>query len=602
MNEAELDDRLAELLTGYGTVSPVLLERAREMQRTRGTTLGRALLDLRLVTPDVLSRLLEEITGFRAVDPSLMTIYPDFVERLAALIPPEVAEALPAFAVQTEINTIHVCLLNPTDTTAIAALEALSGCHVAPKVAHEPALAAALDAHYGKRLGRPARRVPEAQRAAVVDACYAARLDEPLQRLIDAAVSLINRQRDALARGGSALEQIVREPALMRLVHQMICRAVQASASDIHFEPLADRLRVRARLDGALRTMWTLPSAASLPIVARLKAMADLPIESAAAPLDGRIASDLIWGRKVDFRFSLVPSATGERVVLRILERSRERRRLDTLGLRPGVFELVREASALPNGILLVTGPTGSGKTTTLYALLDTLNSEEVCVLTAEDPIESRIDGTGQVPCDETRGMSFAVALRSFLRQDPDVIMVGEIRDVETADIALKAALTGHLVLSTLHTNDAPGAIVRLINMSLEPFVVASALRLVLAQRLVRRLCTRCRTQDVRSPAALEALGPGAEMLNGKTIYKPAGCAACLQTGFKGRVAIHEALKVTPAIEELILARASASAVRKAARDSGMHTLRESALALVAEGITSLDEAVENTVAEGMTA
>jgi len=602
MNDAELDDRLADLLTGYGTVSPVLLERARDLQRTRGTTLGRALLELRLVTPDVLSRLLEEITGVRAVDPSLMTIYPDFVERLAALIPPDIAEALPAFAIQTEINTIHVCLLNPTDSTAISALEALSGCRISPKVAHELAMAAALDAHYKARLGRPPRRLPEAQRAAAIDACYAARLDEPLQRLVDPAVSLINRQHEALARGGGALEQIIREPAVIRLVHQMICRAAQANASDIHVEPLVDRLRVRARLDGALRTMWTLPAAASLPVVARLKAMADLPIEPAAAPLDSRISGDLIWGRRVDFRFSLVPSATGERVVLRILERSRARRSLDMLGFQPGVFERVKEASGLPNGILLVTGPTGSGKTTTLYALLDTLNSEDVCVLTAEDPIESRIDGTGQVACDEARGVSFAVALRSFLRQDPDVIMVGEIRDVETADIALKAALTGHLVLSTLHTNDAPGAIVRLINMNLEPFVVASALRLVLAQRLVRRLCTRCRTPDLRSAAVLEALGPGAEMLAGKTIYGPAGCPDCLQTGFKGRVAIHEALKVTPAIEELILGRAAASAVRKAARDSGMRTLRESALTLVAEGITSLDEAVESTVAEGTTA
>jgi type IV pilus assembly protein PilB len=598
MNDAELDNRLAELLVGYGTVSSVLLDRARDLQRARGTTLGRALLELRVVTPETLSRLLEEITGVRAVDPSLMTIYPDFIERLSGLVPPEVAEALPAFPIQTEINTIHVCLLNPTDATAITALEALSGCHVAPKVAHELALTGALNAHYQARLGRPVQRISGDGRAAVIDACYAARLDEPFQRLIDPAVSLINRQRDAIAGGGAALEQLIREPAIIRLVHQMICRAVEANASDIHVEPQVDRLRIRVRLDGALRTMWTLPVAASLPIIARLKAMADLPIEPIATPLDSRISYDLIWGRQVDFRFSLVPSATGERVVLRSLERSRARRSLDKLGFQPGVFARVKEAAELPNGILLVTGPTGSGKTTTLYALLDTLNSEDVCVLTAEDPVESRIDGTGQVPCDEARGVSFAVALRSFLRQDPDVIMVGEIRDVETADIALKAALTGHLVLSTLHTNDAPGAIVRLINMNLEPFVVASALRLVLAQRLIRRLCTECRVPDERPAAAFEALGPAAQTLAGRTIYRPAGCPKCLQTGFRGRVAIHEALKMTPAIEELILTRGSASAVRKAARESGMRTLRESALALVGDGVTSLDEAVENTVAE----
>jgi len=602
MNDVELDSRLAELLVGYGTVSSVLLDRAREVQRVRETTLGRALLELRVVTPETLSRLLEEITGARAVDPSLMTIYPDFVERLTVLIPAEVAEALLAFPIQTEINTIHVCLLNPTDATTLAALEALSGCHVVPKVAHELALIGALDTHYKTLLGHPPRRATEEGRAAVIDACYASRLDEPFQRLLDPAISLINRQRDAVARGGQALENLIREPAAIRLVHQMICRAVQANASDIHVEPQADRLRVRARLDGALRTMWTLPAAASLPVVARLKAMADLPIEPAEAPLDSRISYDLIWGRQVDFRFSLVPSATGERVVLRALERSRARRSLDKLGFQPTVYARVKEAAELPNGILLVTGPTGSGKTTTLYALLDTLNSDDVCVLTAEDPVESRIDGTGQVPCDEARGVSFATALRSFLRQDPDVIMVGEIRDVETADIALKAALTGHLVLSTLHTNDAPGAIVRLINMNLEPFVVASALRLVLAQRLIRRLCPNCKTPDDRPEAAFDAMGLGAQVLAGRTVYKAAGCPQCLQTGFRGRIAIHEALKMTPAIEELILTRGAASAVRQAARESGMRTLRESAVMLVADGITSLDEAVENTVAEDTTA
>ncbi len=602
MNDAELDARLAELLMGYGTVTPVLLDRAREIQRARNTTLGRALLEIRVITPDVLGRLLEEITGARAVDPSLMTIYPDFVERMVTLIPADVMDAMLVFPVQTEINALHVCVLNPTDSNTLAALEALSGCHVVPKVAHELALLTALDTHYSVYLGHPARRETEEHCRAAIDRVYAARLEEPFERLLDPTVLLINRQRDALSRGGGALENLIREPLVIRLVHQMICRAVQANASDIHIEPMADRLRIRVRLDGSLRTVWTLPRAASLPVIARIKAMADLPIEPSDTPLDGRISYDLIWGRQVDFRFSLVPSATGERIVLRALERSRARRSLDHLGFQPDVLARVKASAELPNGILLVTGPTGSGKTTTLYALLDTLNNEDTCVLTAEDPVESRIDGAGQVPCDESRGVTFASALRSFLRQDPDVIMVGEIRDVETADIALKAALTGHLVLSTLHTNDAPGALVRLINMNLEPFVIASALRLVLAQRLIRRLCPDCRVVDERPNTARVALGPGGPQLVGETIYTSSGCPACLQTGYRGRVAIHEALIVTPAIEELILTRGAASAVRQAARESGMRTLRESALSLVKNGITSIEEAVENTVAEGVSA
>ncbi len=597
MTDAELDDRVAELLQGYGSVSSVLMDRAREVQRSRGVSLGRALLELRVVTPDVLSRLLEESTGSRAVDPSLMTVYPDFVERMTAMVPVDATESLFVFPVQTEVNTVHVCMLNPTDGITVPALEALSGLHVAAKVAHETAIQQALDLHYKTALGRPARRGTAEERQAAVDRAYQARLDEPFQRLLDPAVSLVNRSRDAVARGGAALEQLIREPVLIRLVHQMICRAVAANASDIHVEPLGDRLRVRARLDGSLRTLWTLPPAASLPVVARLKAMADLPIEPASTPLDSRISYDLIWGRQVDFRFSLVPSATGERVVLRSLERSRGRRSLDKLGFQPDVLASVTAAADLPNGILLVTGPTGSGKTTTLYALLDQLNSDDVCVLTAEDPVESRIEGTGQVPCDESRGVTFASALRSFLRQDPDVIMVGEIRDVETADIALKAALTGHMVLSTLHTNDAPGAIIRLINMNLEPFVIASALRLILAQRLIRRLCPDCRVVDDRPDEARKALGLGSQGLVGQTVYKAGGCPACLQTGYRGRIAIHEALVVNNAIEELILARGSAGAVRAAARQSGMRTLRESALMLVAQGITSIEEAVENTIA-----
>jgi type II secretory ATPase GspE/PulE/Tfp pilus assembly ATPase PilB-like protein len=379
----------------------------------------------------------------------------------------------------------------------------------------------------------------------------------------------------------------------------MLCRVIDLEASDIHVEPLGHTLRIRARVDGSMRTMWTLGPSAALPVVARLKAMADLSIEPVTKPVDARISYDLVWNRGVDFRFSLVPSATGERLVLRALDRARKRRSLDDLGFQPDVRERVEQAAALPNGILLVTGPTGSGKTTTLYALLDTLNDEDTCILTAEDPVESRLEGTGQVHCDEAHGLTFASVLRSFLRQDPDIIMVGEVRDAETADIALKAALTGHLVLSTLHTNDAPGAIVRLVNMNLEPFVIASALRLVLAQRLIRRLCPDCKRPVDDVDVLVRRLGASGSLLEGREVFAPGGCSKCLQSGYRGRVAIHEALLVTESIEELILARGSAGAVRAAAQAGGMRTLRESALSLVADGITSVDEAIENSTAEG---
>jgi type IV pilus assembly protein PilB len=333
--------------------------------------------------------------------------------------------------------------------------------------------------------------------------------------------------------------------------------------------------------------------------------MAELPLTAAVTPLDARIGYDLVLGRGIDLRFSLVPAITGEKVVLRVLDRSRERRQLTDLGVDPHTLALFEEAAELPNGLILVTGPTGSGKSSTLYALLDRLNQDDVCLLTAEDPVESRIPGVTQVQCDEAKGVTYAMALRSFLRQDPDVMMVGEIRDAETADIALKAALTGHLVLSTLHTNDAPGAVLRLVNMDLEPFIIASSLRLIVAQRLVRRLCKECKRPMARNAAVpalirsmvaqIDAIRPGAP------IYEPVGCAACGSSGYRGRTGIFEVLRVTPAIEELILARATASEVRARARAEGMHTLRDSGLAKVLAGETSLAEVLEHTIGDDQT-
>jgi type IV pilus assembly protein PilB len=326
--------------------------------------------------------------------------------------------------------------------------------------------------------------------------------------------------------------------------------------------------------------------------------MADVPLTAAVAPIDARIGYDLVWGRPIDLRFSLVPSISGEKVVMRVLDRARQRRDLGDLGVDAETRVLLEEASDLPNGLMLVTGPTGSGKSSTLYALLDRLNTEDECILTAEDPVESRILGVTQVQCD-AEDLTYAMALRSFLRQDPDVIMVGEVRDAETADIALKAALTGHLVLSSLHTNDAAGAVLRLLNMGLESFIVASALRLVVAQRLVRRLCKECSTPmeiDVRThplTAPFERL----QHLGRVTVREPRGCHACGGAGYRGRTGIFEVLRISSAIEDLVMRRASVSEIRLQAHRDGMRTLREAALAKVLLGDTSLAEVLEHTVA-----
>jgi type IV pilus assembly protein PilB len=605
MTHAELDDRLGELLLAYNVIPAGHLERARKYQATKGSTLPGALCDLHVVPQDTLRSLLEELTGVRAVDPSLMTVYPDFVEKINALIPPEVVHALLVFPVQMEINRLHVCMLNPTDGWTVRALEALSGCRVMPMVTHEAAVVEALEEHYGKHLpGAPKFGAVDGK--AVVDATYRRLLDAPFANYVQPAISLINRNRDAIARDrdGKAIEGLVRDPAIIRLVQQVLCRAIETGASDIHIEPTGDQLRIRTRVDGSMRVIDTLPAAAAVPILARLKAMAELPIGPAATPLDARIGYDLVLGRGVDLRFSLVPAITGEKVVLRVLDRSRERRQLSDLGVDAHTLGLIEQAADLPNGLLLVTGPTGSGKSSTLYALLDRLNSEDTCLLTAEDPVESRIAGVTQVQCDEDKGLSYAAVLRSFLRQDPDVMMVGEIRDLETADIALKAALTGHLVLSTLHTNDSPGAVLRLVNMNLEPFIIASSLRLIVAQRLIRRLCQACK----KPMASLDGASPGIKQMIASSdvvrasgdarFYEPVGCPTCGGSGYRGRTGIFEVLRVTPAIEELILARASASDVRMRARAEGMRTLRDAGLMKALAGETSLAEVLEHTIGD----
>lgn len=601
MTDAELDARLGELLVSSKALDSSRVDTAKVYQQSRGGTLAGAVLALNLATDKVVRMLLEEITGIRTVDPSLMTVYPDFLERVNTLVPAQVWLAMMAFPAQMEVNRLHVCLLNPTDARYRRSLESLSGCQVVPLLATEPAVTAALTKHYAAALqGQSLRHTGEASLASA-EAAYQQAIGLPFTQYVDGAASFANRTRDTLGQGAQGLELLAREPVIIRLVHQMIARSVEAGASDIHVEPSEGRLRVRARVDGALRVLHDLPPSVILPVSARLKAMADVPLTAASAPIDARIGYDLVWGRPVDLRFSLVPSISGEKVVMRVLDRARQRRDLGDLGVDAETRALLEEASDLPNGLLLVTGPTGSGKSSTLYALLDRLNTEDECILTAEDPVESRILGVTQVQCDAEE-LTYAMVLRSFLRQDPDVIMVGEVRDAETADIALKAALTGHMVLSSLHTNDAAGAVLRLLNMGLESFIVASSLRLVVAQRLVRRLCRECAVPqeiDVRThplTASYERLHHHGRV----TIREPHGCPACGGAGYRGRTGIFEVLKISAAIEDLVMRRASVSEIRSQAYRDGMRTLREAALSKVLAGETSLAEVLEHTVAVDM--
>ena len=600
MTNEELENKLAELLVSYGRISEPIALRAREYQKTRPITFGRALAEMKLVTADVLKPLLEEITGTTCVDPSLMTVYPDYVEMVSQLLPPEVVTRLLVFPIQSELNVIHVCMLNPTDSATIQWLEGLSGCLIKPLVCHEMGIVSALEQHYKKYLTTPPTYLNNPEQAkAIAQAAFDRDFQAPFEKFLEPAIAYANRNRDRMKKDPSGLQAAIRDPSIIKLVNQILNRLVLANASDLHFEPAEDKFRIRVRIDGVIKTKWVMPENMKLPVVARLKAMAGIPTESASVPLDARIGYDMIWGRQVDFRFSDLPALLGEKIVLRVLDRSKERKNLTDLGFDPTTFTVVTRAAELPNGLILVTGPTGSGKSSTLYAMLDKLNDDAECILTAEDPVESRVPGVVQVQCEEEKGLTFAASLRSFLRQDPDIIMVGEIRDAETADIAMKAALTGHLVLSTLHTNDAPSTVLRLLNMGLEPFLIASSLRLVLAQRLLRKLCPKCKKPADPNGIKLKEMSaqyPGT--FDGKNTFESAGCAECDQTGYRGRTGIFEALEIIEPIEELIIAQKPAHEIRSTARQFGMKTLRENGLQKVAAGLTSLEEVLQNTVAD----
>jgi type IV pilus assembly protein PilB len=371
-------------------------------------------------------------------------------------------------------------------------------------------------------------------------------------------------------------------------------QAVQDRASDIHFEPFEDEFKIRYRVDGALYEMTPPPKHLALPVISRLKVMANLNISERRLPQDGRI-NFTIGNRQVDLRVSTLPTQFGESVVLRVLDRAAVNLELETLGLPKYIHEYLGEAIQQPNGIIIVTGPTGSGKTTTLYSALRRINTIDSKLLTAEDPVEYDIEGIMQVAINEAVGLTFSKALRSFLRQDPDVIMVGEMRDLETAQIAIQASLTGHLVLTTLHTNDAPGAVTRMIDMGVEPFLISSTLMAVLAQRLVRTICKSCRTPFEPTESQLSMLNLSPHDIGDKVFYYGRGCAKCNDTGYRGRKGIFELLVITEAIRALINERAPSVVLRQKAVELGMVTLREDGLRGIFDGDTTIEEVVKYT-------
>ncbi|MCE9519537.1 MAG: GspE/PulE family protein [Verrucomicrobia bacterium] len=480
-------------------------------------------------------------------------------------VPAGMARLYGAFPVQITPEGLHVALMDPLNPQAVEDLRFGLGMNIIPVVAREEQVQALLDQHYGTGIES---------------------IEDILTQLGVSGSSGVGDAKGLEAEANSA--------PIVRFVDIVLRQAIKEKASDIHFEPFEHEFKIRYRVDGSLYEMAPPPVHLSNSVISRVKVMANMNIAERRLPQDGRIMT-VVDNRPVDMRVSSLPTQYGESVVLRVLDRSSINLSLNGLGLPKYLFDYIQDTIHKPNGIFIVTGPTGAGKTTTLYAALKEINTIDAKLLTAEDPVEYEIDGIMQVPVNEAVGLTFARALRAFLRQDPDRIMVGEMRDKETAQIAIQASLTGHLVLSTLHTNDSAGAVTRLIDMGVEPFLVAATLEGVLAQRLLRTICKECRTPYDPSPVVLSQLGLMPSDIGKKKFYTGSGCASCANSGYKGRRGIYELLDITDPIREHITQKAPTLVVRQKAIELGMITLREDGLRNIYEGDTTIEEVLKYT-------
>ncbi len=554
MSEVEA---LGTLLVRRGLVSPDDLDAAITDQQRTGRPLGRVLIDRGVITEADLVRALAEQVGLefcdlaeRAVDPAVATLIPESLARRY--------QALPIG--RRDDGKLVVAFSDPSNVFAIDDIRALTGAELHTVVA------------------------PPAQVRAAIDRIH--RLDQEVEGVAQEAVDELDAADDL-----ATVREVVEDAPIVKFVNLLITQAVQDRASDIHVEPTEGDLRIRFRIDGVLHEVMRSPKAIQAGVVSRLKVMADLNIAERRVPQDGRM-SLTVAGNAVDLRVATLPTVHGEKVVMRILDKNQALLGLADQGFLPDVLARYEQAFRKPYGTILVTGPTGSGKSTTLYATLNVLNSPDRNIITVEDPVEYRLAGINQVQINPKAGLTFAAALRSILRADPDVVLVGEVRDRETAVIAVEAALTGHLVLTTLHTNDAASTPLRLVEMGVEPFLVTSALDCVLAQRLARRLCDRCREAYEPTEAELLEAGWDAPDLPAEApvLYRPVGCTACGGTGYRGRFAIHEVMLVTEEIELAILERRATEEIRKLALMEGMVPLRRDGLRKAAAGLTSLEE------------
>ncbi|NOT32574.1 MAG: type IV-A pilus assembly ATPase PilB [Candidatus Eisenbacteria bacterium] len=545
------------------------LLKAQQQQKNTGGTLVGNLVKTGAISEEKLLEFLSRTYGVESVD--LRSYEPD--PQLIRLIPGDVATKFMALPVSRSGRRLVIAMANPNNIFAIDDIKFITGYEVEPRVASETSIKRALDRAYDS----------------------AGTMADVMKGMEDDLAVVEDEELPEDSSGFAGMD----EAPIVKLVNSLISDAVRKGASDIHIEPYEKTVRVRFRIDGVLQEMMAPPYKFKLAITSRLKIMAELDIAERRVPQDGRIKIKVL-NRTIDLRVSSLPTIFGEKIVMRILDKTNLNIDLEKLGFEPRSMREFVGAISNPYGMVLVTGPTGSGKTTTLYSALSRINTPEVNVMTAEDPVEYNLDGINQVLVNEDIGLTFAAALKAFLRQDPNVVMVGEIRDLDTGSIAVKAALTGHLVLSTLHTNDAPSAIGRLIDMGVEPFLVSSSVNLILAQRLVRRVCNACKQQIELSDEVLNELQmTRADASTGK-FFEGEGCVECNGSGYRGRQGVYEVMPMSPRLKDLVLERVSASEIKRLAISEGMLTLRRDGLEKLKKGLTTVEEILKETAADNL--
>jgi len=584
--------RIGELLLKEKRITPQQLQEALNAQKANGGKLGASLVKLGFVRDEEITALLSKQYGVPSINLAQFELDPAVIK----LVPADTAIKYQIVPLARNGASLTIAMTDPTNVFAMDDIKFMTGYNVEPVVASEIAVTEALERYYAGAVTKAAAAQSGSGLSAINSLELATKALEDLPQVTDDDVEVLQEMEEIDV---ASLERQGGEAPVIRLVNVVLMSAISKGASDIHIEPYEKEYRIRYRIDGILYNIMSPPMKFRDAIASRVKIMAKLDIAEKRLPQDGRIKirfNDNGNSREIDFRVSVLPTLFGEKIVMRLLDKSKLMLDMTKLGFEQESLTRFETAIMKPWGMVLVTGPTGSGKTNTLYSSISKINTPETNIMTAEDPVEFNLPGINQVQVRENIGLNFAAALRSFLRQDPNIILVGEIRDFETAEIAVKAALTGHLVLSTLHTNDAPSTINRLMNMGIEPFLVASSVNLICAQRLVRRICSNCKVEHPLPPQGLIDAGFPPDDASTVVPMRGEGCDKCNRTGYKGRVGLYEVMEVNEQLRELILVGASALELRRKAIEDGMLTLRMSGLRKVKEGLTTIEEVARETV------